>query len=134
MLTCARSLSVILFFAGCAIAQQCPVMPAGLVCITQEAANKAGENARDAKAKDEKIAALEASVAARDQSIKELQETNTKNVADLTDRLHKTELDDATKTGQLINAEAEVQRLTAFVQFVMQNGRKKCSFSIICLP
>jgi hypothetical protein len=39
---------------------QCPVMPAGTICLTQAAANQAAANARELEATKEKVTVLEA--------------------------------------------------------------------------
>jgi len=76
------------------------------VCISQAAANACRDNALLIPALNEKIAALEAQVKARDASIAELIETNRKNVTDLKDAMHKTELQLAQKTGEIIACQA----------------------------
>jgi hypothetical protein len=95
------------------------------VCISQAAANVCRDNAALVKAQAEKIAALEESVKARDKAIDELKALNAANVADLTARLHKTELELAAKTGELIAKDAIVVRLNAIVDVLLSRTRKK---------
>lgn len=95
------------------------------VCISQAAANVCRDNALLIPALNEKIAALEAKIKAQDETIAELKETNRKNVADLTDALHKTELSLATKTGELIGSQAQNVEQRALIQVLLQNVKKK---------
>ena len=95
------------------------------VCISQEAANKCAELARTDKAKDEKIAALEAQVKARDTAIAELKEANAKNVADLATAIHKTELALATKTGEIIGCQAQNVEQRAIITALLPMVKKK---------
>ena len=95
------------------------------VCISQASANVCRDNALLIPALNEKIAALEAQVKARDTTIAELKEANAKNVADLTAAIHKTELALATKTGELVGCEAGRVRDSAIIQFLVQNTKKK---------
>jgi hypothetical protein len=130
-----RGILLLCLFAAtvlCARAQVCPAMPVGTLCITQQAGNEAAQNKRELEATKAENAILTQTLNDRDADIKKLQDANTKNVADLTERIHRTEVDDATKTGQLINAEAEIQRLTVMTHFLLTNGRKKCTFSVLC--
>src|SRR6478609_9008971 len=128
MLTYSRSLFAITIFLLCysaALGQQCPVMPAGTLCITQAAGNEVRQNKLELEATKAENVILKQAVADRDADIKTLQETGKKNVADLADRLHKTEVDYATAQGNLIGAQAEITRLTVMTQFLLTNGRKK---------
>jgi uncharacterized coiled-coil protein SlyX len=95
------------------------------VCISQEAANKCAENARLIPALNEKIAALEAKIKAQDTTIEELKEANRKNVADLTDRLHKTELSLATKTGEVSMCQANDVSNRAIITAMIPMLRQK---------
>ena len=113
-------LIVVLMFGYSANAQDEPK-----VCISQEAANKCAELARTDKAKDEKIAALEAQVKARDTTIAELKEANAKNVADLATALHKTELALATKTGEIIGCQAQNVEQRAIITALLPMVKKK---------
>lgn len=95
------------------------------VCISQEAANKCRDNALLIPALNEKIAALEAQVKARDTTIQELKEANAKNVADLTAALHKTELALATKTGEIIGCQSQNIEQRAIISILVPMVRKK---------
>lgn len=99
--------------------------PAGFVCISQQAANVAASNARELEATKAKVTVLEDGLKAKDVSIAELQELNRKNVADLTERIHKTEIELATKTGQLIGCEAQNVEQRAIIQAFLPMLRKK---------
>ena len=101
------------------------VMPPGTLCITQAAGNVAAQEHRELAAERDANAVLKQALLDKDKSISELQDTNRKNVADLTDRLHKTEVDLATKTGEGISKDAEIVRLTASFQFLLEHGRVK---------
>jgi flagellar motility protein MotE (MotC chaperone) len=117
--------AALLFAAPVATFSQTVDCPAGFVCISQEAANKARENALELQATKEKAVVLETALTEKDKSIAELRETARKNEADLKERLHKTEVELATKTGQLIGAEAERTRLIAITEFLLKHGRVK---------
>jgi hypothetical protein len=108
-----------------AVFSQVSDCPQDKICISVEAANKARENALELQATKEKAAVLETALTEKDKSIAELRETARKNEADLKERLHKTEVELATKTGQLIGAEAERTRLIAITEFLLKHGRVK---------
>lgn len=95
------------------------------VCISQEAANRCAELARTDKAKDEKIAALEAKIKAQDATIVELRELNRQNTSDLTNRLHQTELALATKTGEVIACRENDVANRAIITAMIPMLRKK---------
>lgn len=95
------------------------------VCISQGAANKCRDNALLIPALNEKIAALEAQVKARDTTIQELKEANAKNVADLATALHKTELALATKTGEIIGCQAQNVEQRAIITALLPMVKKK---------
>ena len=95
------------------------------VCISQEAANKCAELARTDKAKDEKIVALETALAQSRKNEQDLIATNRQNVADLTDRLHKTELALATKTGEIIGCQAQNVEQRAIIAVILPMVKKK---------
>jgi len=103
----------------------CPPMPVGTVCISQQAANAAASNARELAATKEKVAVLEDALKQKDASIQELKDTNAKNVADLKDALNKTEVQLATKTGELVGSEAEKTRLLAIIDVLLKSTRPK---------
>jgi IS5 family transposase len=113
-------------------ATNCQVPDEPKVCISQAAANKCAENARLVPALENKNTTLEASLLEKDKSIAELREAGRKNEADLKEALIKTQSELATKTGQLIGAEAMVTRLTAIIDFMLKNGREKC-YGLICI-
>lgn len=102
----------------------------GRICISQEAANRAAELARENPVLKEKIAVLEAALKAKDETIAELKATNEKNVADLKTALTKTETELSRVTGQLIATEAQMVRFTAIIDFMLKNGRIK-KFGVI---
>lgn len=110
----------------------CPSMPAGTVCISQEAANVAAANARELAATRGKIAVLEEAVKQKDANAEELKDANAKNVADLKDALSKTQIELAAKTGQLIGAEAEKTRMSAMIELLLKYARPK-KFGLINL-
>jgi hypothetical protein len=104
---------------------QCPVMPTGTICLSQEAANKAAENARLIPALEGKIAALEEGLKLKDASIAELRETNRQNIVDLTERIHRTEVSLAEKTGTLIACEASSVRNMAIIDGLLKKRQVK---------
>lgn len=114
-----------LFLSPLAVFSQAPECPAGKVCISQEAANKAAENARELEATKEKVKTLEGALVKKDESIREAQETARKNEADLREQLHKTEVELALKTGQLISKEAEAVRNLALIDLLLKQTKKK---------
>lgn len=118
-------IAVLFLFAIGARAQQCPVMPVGFLCITQEAANAAAANARELVATKEKAAVLEAALAEKDKNTDEIREAARKNEAELKDRLHQTEVELANKTGQLIGAEASITRCLAVQEVLLKFARPK---------
>lgn len=105
-----------------AATSQCP---SGLVCLSQQAANQAAANARELEATKQKVSVLETALTDKDKSIQELKETNDKNVADLKDAMHKTEIELASTKGQLIGAEAQVTRQTAIIDLLLKYARPK---------
>lgn len=107
--------------------------PQGYICLTQQEANVARDNALELKAVKEKIIVLTNALDEKDKSINELKSTAQKNEADLKDALHKTEIELATTKGQLIGSEAEKTRLTAIIDFMLKNGRKKCQPFSVCI-
>jgi outer membrane lipopolysaccharide assembly protein LptE/RlpB len=126
-------LFVFLTLGGCDYAygqSVCPEMPTGTLCISQAAGNAAAQNARELAATKDKVAVLEAALADKDKSIAELKAAGERNVVDLTAALHKTEIELATKSGQLIGAEASVTRCTAITDLLLKSVRPK-KFGII---
>lgn len=113
---------VFLFGISVSAQTQCPQ---GFICITQEAANKAAENAKLVPQLQEKNKVLEEQVEVEKGNVKLAQETAKKNEEQLIDRLHKTEIELARTNGQLTAKEAELVRLSAWFDFVMKNGRVK---------
>lgn len=100
--------------------------PQGYVCITQEAAKKARDNALEVQ----KIPVLEDALKSKDESIAELKATNDRNVADLKEALKKTEIELARITGQLTARESEVVRQTAIIEALVKMVRPK-KFGVI---
>jgi hypothetical protein len=94
---------------------QCPdVMPAGTVCLSQAAANQAAANVRELEAVKAKITVLEDAKA-----------VNARNVADLTERMHRTEVSLAEKTGTLIACEAGQVRNMAIIDGLLKKRQVK---------
>jgi hypothetical protein len=121
---CVSILALIIVSASHA-ASQTTGCPSGLVCLSQEAANKAAENARLIPALEGKIAALEDGMKQKDVSIAELRATNLQNVADLTARMHRTEVSLAEKTGTLIACEAASVRNMAIIDGLLKKRQVK---------
>lgn len=123
------------FFVGNVSAQSpCAgvVMPAGTLCISQEAGNAAAENARELAATKEKVVVLEQALVDKDKIIADNKDTAAKNEADLRKQLHKTESDLSLVTGQLIAKEAELNRNILVIDVLLKNTRKKCAPLSIC--
>jgi septal ring factor EnvC (AmiA/AmiB activator) len=118
-------LLTISFVAIGAISAQAQECPSGFVCITQEVANKAASVAKELAAAKEQIAARDEAIKARDLSIKEIQEQRDKSVADLTTRLHSTELKLAETTGTLIGVEKQNVEQRAIIQALLPMVKKK---------
>lgn len=112
----------ILMASVSATAQSCPE---NMVCLSQAAANKAAENARELIAVREKVQVLENALLEKDKSISEVRETARKNEADLKEVLHKTEVELSLKTGQLISNESEKTRLLAIIDVLLKSVRPK---------
>ncbi|MEO8649812.1 MAG: hypothetical protein ABI539_11660 [Acidobacteriota bacterium] len=119
----ALGFGVLLFVSSAAA--QCPVMPAGFLCITQEAGDRAAANSRELAATKEKVGVLEAALVEKDKNTAEIRAAAEKNVADLKDAMHRTELELATKTGQLIGSEASNTRCLATVDVLLKYARPK---------
>lgn len=117
----------VIFIALCAwsASAQCPVMPAGTICLTQEAANVAASNARENAALKEKIAVLEEGLKGKDASIQELKDTNHKNVLDLTTRLSKVTAEAALEKGRAEQCNADKVLWSAVIPVLVQNTRQK---------
>lgn len=99
--------------------------PEGLVCISQAAANQAAENARELTATKAKVTILTEALTEKDKIIADNKAVADKNEADLKERLHKTEVELATKTGQLLGAEANSVRQLAVIDVLLKNTRPK---------
>lgn len=104
---------------------QCPTMPAGTFCLTQEQANKVAENKRELDATKAKVDVLQQALLDKDTIIGNLKDTNEKNTADLKVALHDTEVKLATSTGQLIEMQADRVRWTAVIDVLIKSTRKK---------
>lgn len=109
-------------FAVSAYSQTCP---AGFICLTQAEANAAAQNARELAATKEKVTVLESAAAEKDRNYQELKAAKEKNEADLKEALHKTEVALATKTGEVIQLEADRVRWNAVIDVLVKNSRKK---------
>lgn len=125
-----KNIKIIIFciiFATFAISANAQTVecPPNLVCISQAAANFAAQNARELQAQKEKVKVLESALSDKDRSIAELKTLNDKNAADLKEAIRRTEIELATKTGQLISAEKELTRQTAIIQALLPMVRKK---------
>lgn len=109
------------------ISAQCPTtMPAGTLCITQEAGNKAAENARLIPVLEEKIKVFETIVIPeKDKSIAEIKETAAKNEAALKEQNTKLLTDIAAKTGQLITYEKIFTRDSAWFEYLIKTSKGK---------
>jgi len=138
-------LTAALIFGGAAITNG---QVEGKVCISQEAANVCKTNATQVEILEKKVAALQADIdsiikiheeevadlkATNKKNIDELTETSRLNVADLTGRLRDTENKLAGKTGELIKMEDTLTFYQSMLQFMLQNGRKKCGLLSICI-
>lgn len=101
------------------------VMPAGTICVSQAAANAAAENKRELDATKEKVTVLTDALTEKDKIIESVRSTANKNEADLKASLTKTEIELATKTGQLIGSEAMNVRQTAIIDILLKSVRPK---------
>lgn len=111
---------------GCLAQNTCPnIMPAGTVCILQATANQAVIDKKELESTKKENSVLQEGLKDKDKSIAELKDTNNKNVADLTDRIHQTEVKLATTSGQLIGSEAEKTRLLAIIDALLKMVREK---------
>jgi septal ring factor EnvC (AmiA/AmiB activator) len=111
-----------LVFATCASAQNCPE---NMVCISQQAANKAAENARELEATKEKVTVLESALKSKDDTIREIQETAKKNENDLREAIRRTESELSRTNGMLTAREAEVVRQSAIITAMIPMLRRK---------
>lgn len=123
----------VLVGANTALSQgTCTTQP-GYVCLSQAAANKAAENARELEATKQKVTVLEGALAEKDKSITELKATAQKNETDLKLALADTQAKLAQKTGEVIQMEADKVRWTAVIDVLLKNSRKKCMPLSVCL-
>lgn len=106
--------------------------PVGFVCISQAAANKAAENARELEAQKEKIKVLEDALVQERKSTEEFKVVNAKNVSDLTLLNNDLTVKLAQATGQLIEKDATITRQTAILEVLVKNTRKKCMPFSVC--
>jgi septal ring factor EnvC (AmiA/AmiB activator) len=111
-----------LVFATCASAQNCPE---NMVCISQQAANKAAENARELEATKEKVTVLESALKSKDDTIREIQEVAKKNESDLKEAIRRTESELSRTNGMLTAREAEVVRQSAIITAMIPMLRRK---------
>lgn len=120
----AIGLSVIFLFAVDAYSQ-CPVMPHGFICISQDAANVAMANSRELEATREKVAVLEEGLKQKDVSIQELKDANHKNVLDLTNRIGVVTAEAALEKGRAEQCNADKVLWSAVIPVLIQNTRQK---------
>lgn len=102
------------------------------VCISQEAAQKAVENAKLIPVLEEKIQIQDQALAEKDKSIKEIQDVARKNQDDLEARLKATEIELARLSGQLTAKEAEATRNLALIDVLLKSTKKKCLPFSVC--
>ena len=121
------TLGFVFLFSASMFAQQpkCPVMPAGFLCITQEAGNQAKQDKIDNSLLKEKIAVLEAGMLEKDKSIAQIQKTADENTKKLEGTIHDGDVKLAEKTGQLIKCEAFAVRDAALIEYLVKNQRSK---------
>ena len=112
---------------------ECPVMPNGLLCVTQAAGNRAAELAHENPALQAKIVVLENALLEKDKSIKELKDTGRINVDELKKTIHTAEVKLATAAGQIIELEADKVRWTAVIDVLVKGQKKKCMPFSVCL-
>ncbi len=115
-------LIALVFVTSAAAQTECP---AGKICLSQAAANQAAEDHRVRAALEAEIAVLKQALLDKDKIIEDNKATAGKNEADLRDALHRTEVDLATKTGQLIGAEASNVRNLAIIDLLLKSVRPK---------
>jgi hypothetical protein len=112
---------------------QSPTCPTGMVCISQAAANKAAENARELEATKGKVTALEESLKLKDASIADISSTAAKNESDLKAAISRTEVELAKVTGQVIQLEADRVRWTAVIDVLVKGQKKQCKPFSVCI-
>lgn len=88
--------------------------PEKKICISQEAANKCAEIAREKPALENKIKILEEALEKKDSSFEQLRQ-----------ELVRAQIELATKTGQLIATEAENVRMQKIIEALLPMLRKK---------
>lgn len=116
----------ILFLAGISTNAQCPVMPAGFLCITQEAGNQAKANKDELNAlKTEKIPALQEQVKVEQENVKKAQDTDKENQIKAANKL----LDMSTKNGELVGENVQLKAtlniLVTILDVAIKNSRAK---------
>lgn len=116
---------LVVLSAGVVARAQCPVMPAGFLCISQAAGNVAAETARELTATKAKVTVLESGLVEKDRLAGEVKAITDANEADLRRALHETEVKLATKTGELIGSEANNVRNLAVIDLLLKSVRPK---------
>lgn len=99
--------------------------PSGYICLTQEAANVAAANVKTVTAQANEIQVLKDAVRDKDVSIAQVQAQAAVSAAKLQASIHQTEVDLATKTGQLTRCESDDVRNSAMIEFLVKNQRSK---------
>lgn len=107
------------------------VMPPGTQCITQSDANIAAANTLELRATKEKVATLEGALKTKDATIAENKDTADKNVADLTGRLHKTEVELANTNGKLTQCQDDHVGDRAVIQSLVQGYKARSRIGLI---
>lgn len=106
-------------------APKCPTMPAGLLCITQEAGNVARSNAILVEAQKNKLAVQDAALKTKDEEIAAVKQTAADNAAKLTDQIHQTETKFAEVNGKLTECQNNYTKILPLVEFLAKNQRSK---------
>ena len=133
MMHCLRNLlaiiAVMLLYAVAAYGQDVPALkpecPQGLVCLSQEAANRVAQEKRELVALREQVAGFPALLIAKDKNVEEIRKDRDAAVAKVTERLHATEVELAGKTGELKGKDAEVTRCQATFEVLLKAARPK---------
>jgi len=124
----AVALMVALCVTGAAQAEPgpvCPVMPAGLLCISQAAGNRAGELVRENAALKSQVDTLKAAVDAGRQNEITLRESYAAAREKLLQGWTDTQVELGKKTGELIGKDAEITRCQANFELALKAARPK---------
>lgn len=123
-------ITLIFIFVCClsASGQDCPP---NMICLNQQQANIAAENARLRPELENKIKVLEEALTAEKQNTADVRATAAKNEADLKERLKITEIELSFEKGKNVGLASENVSQRAIITAFLPMIRKKCNAAIV---